>query len=88
MNCVPGNMWLRKGAQSTALEKLLPSLTSEELAVFKRGRNAGSSSVPKHAEIADYRRATGVEALFGYLFLKGEHQRLKQLFLQMNHSAE
>ena len=36
----------------------------------------------------DYRRATGVEALFGYLFLKGEHQRLKQLFLQMNHSAE
>ena len=73
------------GAQSAALERLLPLLTPEELAVFKRGRNASASSTPKHAEIADYRRATGVEALFGYLFLRGEQQRLQELFLRMNH---
>ena len=72
------------GAQSAALERLLPLLTPEELAIFKRGRNASASSVPKHAEIADYRRATGVEALFGYLFLKGERQRLEMLFAKMN----
>ena len=72
------------GAQSAALERLLPLLTPEELAIFKRGRNASASSVPKHAEIADYRRATGVEALFGYLFLKGERQRLETLFAKMN----
>ena len=71
-------------AQSAALERLLPLLTPEELAIFKRGRNASASSVPKHAEISDYRRATGVEALFGYLFLRGEQQRLQELFLQMN----
>ena len=71
-------------SQSQKAQRILPLLTPEELAIFKRGRNASASSVPKHAEIADYRRATGVEALFGYLFLKGERQRLETLFAKMN----
>ena len=72
------------GAQSAALRRVEELLTEEELAVYKRGRNASASSTPKHAEMADYRRATGVEALFGYLFLKGEHARIRALFDRMN----
>lgn len=85
-NCPVGHMHLQTvemvnaGVQSEAFRRLEAVLTEEELAVYKRGRNANSQSTPKHAEIADYRRATGVEALFGYLFLKGEHQRVETLF--------
>lgn len=68
------------GAQSAAFARLEPLLTEEELAIYKRGRNTNSQSTPKHADIADYRRATGVEALFGYLFLKGEVARISELF--------
>lgn len=55
-------------------------LTGEELAVMKRGRNAKSFTTAKNASISAYRHATGIEALFGYLFLKGEHDRLAGLF--------
>lgn len=68
------------GAQSAAFARLEAVLTEEEMAVYKRGRNANGQSTPKHADIGDYRRATGVEALFGYLFLKGEEARLAELF--------
>ena len=68
-------------AQSDALEKILPVLTEEETAVFKRGRNAKTHFAPKHAELIQYRRATGFEALMGHLFLKGECTRAKELFL-------
>lgn len=71
-------------AQSDFYFKIQESLTEEELAVFKRGRNAKSFTVPKNAAIADYRHATGVEALFGYLFLKQRHERIEQLFLMGN----
>lgn len=67
-------------AQSAALEKIFDLLTEEEQAVFKRGRNAHSASSPKHTELADYRRATGVEALFGYLYLQGKMSRIEELF--------
>ncbi len=67
-------------AQSDAIELLLPLLTEEEEAVYKRGRNAHSASVPRHADPAQYRRATGLEALFGYLYLMGQEQRLRELF--------
>ncbi|MBQ2251865.1 MAG: ribonuclease III [Clostridia bacterium] len=67
-------------AQSAALEKLLPALTEKETEVFKRGRNQHSASIPKSASAAQYRRATGFEALFGYLWLGGEHERAKYLF--------
>lgn len=68
------------GAQSGAFERISEMLTEEELTVYKRGRNANTASVPKHADMADYRRATGVEALFGYLYIKGEIDRINQLF--------
>ena len=66
-------------AQSAAAEKLEPLLTEEELAVFKRGRNAKPHTTPKNAALTDYKRATGLESLFGFLYLKGEGERLKEL---------
>ena len=55
-------------------------LTEEEAAVFKRGRNAKSHTMAKNADMMDYRIATGVEALFGYLYLDGQLKRLGELF--------
>lgn len=54
-------------------------LTDEELAVFKRGRNAKGASIPKSATPSEYRKATGLEALMGYLYLQGEKSRLEQI---------
>ena len=70
---------VRCQAQAKFMELLMPILTEEEIAVFKRGRNA-NTSIPKNAEPADYHAATGFEAMFGYLYLKGEIDRLRQLF--------
>lgn len=62
-------------------EKLLePMLTEEELAAFKRGRNASKASVAKHASPEEYRASTGFECLLGWLYLKGETARIEQLF--------
>ena len=66
--------------QSDVYELLSERVTEQELSVLKRGRNATGNTVPKHAEAAQYRRATAVEALFGYLYLTGEHSRLLELF--------
>ena len=66
-------------AQQQASELLMPILTEEETAIFRRGRNAHSHP-PKNADPAAYRSATGFEALFGYLYLSGEHERLNTLF--------
>ncbi len=71
---------VRASAQSKGVEIILPLLTEEEEAVFKRGRNVNSTKIPKNADAIDYRRATGLESLFGYLYLKGETERLQQLF--------
>ena len=68
-------------AQSDAVENILPLLSAEEEAVFKRGRNAKTHCTPKHGELIQYRRATGFESLMGYLYLKGNHSRAKELFL-------
>ena len=62
-------------AQAEAFRRVEPLLTEEELAVFKRGRNAHMGTVPKNARIADYRAATGLEALLGYLYLSGQDAR-------------
>ena len=67
-------------AQAQAVEKILPLLTEEERGVYKRGRNTKVNSVPHHAEIAQYHAATGLEALFGWLYLLGRRERLKELF--------
>ncbi|SCH02203.1 Mini-ribonuclease 3 [uncultured Ruminococcus sp.] len=67
-------------AQSAAVEIVYDRLTEEELAIYKRGRNANGNHVPKNADPQDYRRATGLEALFGYLHLKGKQERIDELF--------
>ncbi len=66
--------------QSARLQALLPHLNEEELAVYKRGRNAQPRSRAKNASAADYQRATGLEALFGYLYLSAQRARLEELF--------
>ena len=55
-------------------------LSEEETDIYKRGRNANGHHVPKNADPVEYRRATGLEALFGYLYLKGEQARIRFLF--------
>ncbi len=67
-------------AQAEASKKFLPILTEEELEVFKRGRNAHTNHIPKNANVADYHTATAFEALFGYLYLSGNIERLRELF--------
>ena len=67
-------------AQAGDMEKLLPLLSPEEAEVFRRGRNVKVHSVPKHARLGDYHAATGLEALFGYLYLLGRRERLNALF--------
>lgn len=71
--------FVKAKAQARSARLLADKLTEQETAIYKRGRNAKSQTVPKHAELADYRAATGLEALFGYLYLKGEQQRLDEL---------
>ena len=69
--------------QAKVYDFLLPQLDEAETAVLKRGRNCNTSTVPKNGCPADYRKATGVEALFGYLYLKGDLQRLETLYERM-----
>ena len=67
-------------AQAQAASRILPVLTEEENAVYHRGRNIGHTNVPKSASVAEYRMATGFEALFGYLHLAGRKERIDELF--------
>lgn len=67
-------------AQTEAYAKIKDMLTEEETAQFKRGRNAKVGHSPKSATDAEYHTATGIEALFGYLYLSGKTERIKQLF--------
>lgn len=70
-------------AQAAAAEKMLPSLTQEEQDVFRWGRNASPHSIPQNASRSQYQTATAVEALFGWLYLTGQRDRLNQLFDMM-----
>ena len=67
-------------AQAAAMERLLPLLTDEEADVYRRGRNTAPHSVPRAATRAQYQSATGLEALFGWLYLQGRTDRLNELF--------
>ena len=67
-------------AQAAAAKKIMPLLTAQELAAYKRGRNAKVNSVPQKATEGEYHAATGLEALFGWLYLQGETQRIDSLF--------
>ena len=71
--------YVKAPAQSAMIEALLPELTEEEEAVYRRGRNAKSYTTAKNASVADYRRATGFEALMGYLYLTGQTDRMLEL---------
>ena len=71
---------VRAEAQAAAMERILPLLTEEELAVYRRGRNTRVHSTPKNAELGDYHAATGLECLFGWLYLGGQHARINALF--------
>lgn len=67
-------------AQADGVKKILGTLSEEELTVYKRGRNAHPNHSSKSSDIATYHSATGLEALFGYLYLKGENKRILELF--------
>ena len=70
-------------AQAERFEKIQPLLTDEETDVFRRGRNTAPHSIPKAASRAQYQTATGLEALFGWLYLQGRTERLNELFAAM-----
>ena len=67
--------------QAKFVDKMLPILTEDELTHYRRGKNAHPHAVPKSATPAEYAKATGLEALFGYLSLHGREERMKELFL-------
>ncbi|OFI06914.1 mini-ribonuclease 3 [Clostridium acetireducens DSM 10703] len=86
-NNMPVNMlhnkavsFVKAHCQSEMMNNLLVYLNTEEIAIFKRGRNAKSATVPKHAKVVDYRIATGFEALLGYLYITDQIDRLNELF--------
>lgn len=70
-------------AQAERVQRILPELTEEEQDVFRRGRNASPHSIPKYASREEYASATALEALFGWLYLKGQKERLNELFSRM-----
>ena len=71
---------VRASYQSEAVNVIEPMLTEKEADILRRGRNAGGISVPKSAKPSEYRRATALEALFGYLSLTGQQERIEALF--------
>ena len=72
--------YVSAAAQSEKLERIFPYLTEDEIGVIRRGKNAKSHSHPKNADLADYHSATGFEALFGYLHLAGDTDRITEIF--------
>lgn len=72
--------FVRASAQAQAVKRILPLLDEDEGAAFRRGRNIGHTNTPKSATVAEYRMATGMEALFGWLHLMSREERIKQLF--------
>ena len=79
---------VKASAQSHAAELILPILTEDELAVYRHGRNAKTSHIAKNATTGDYHKATGLEALFGYLYLSGDIHRIKELFYMIKGQSD
>ncbi len=71
--------YVKASAQCEAFDKIEPHLTEKELRIFKRGRNAKSNTKAKNAALSEYKKATGFEALLGYLHINGEISRLNEL---------
>ncbi|WP_297636347.1 ribonuclease III domain-containing protein [uncultured Clostridium sp.] len=72
--------YVKAKSQSDIMHEIEEELTEEELYIYKRGRNAKSATVPKNADVRDYRMATGFEALVGYLYLINNTERLEFIF--------
>lgn len=72
--------YVRAAGQAEAFRIISPRLSEKETDIYKRGRNANTTKAPKNAKLSDYRTATGVEALFGWLWLTGEQNRAAELF--------
>ena len=72
--------FVKASSQSEAFDRMEPHLTEDELAWFKRGRNNHTISKPKNATAADYRKATGLEVMFAYLYLTEQNERMQELF--------
>ncbi len=72
--------FVKASSQSEAFDRMEPHLTEDELAWFKRGRNNHTMSKPKNATAADYRKATGLEVMFAYLYLTEQLERMQELF--------
>jgi len=79
---------VRAQAQAERAGRILPLLTEEELAVFRRGRNAHVNTIPHSASRSDYLKATALECLLGYLYLRGERGRISRLFAAMMEEEE
>lgn len=75
-------------AQAKAYDLISPLLTERELNVMKRGRNSNTPRIPKNADCIAYRKATGVEALFGYLYFCGETGRINELFAHIINAGD
>ena len=72
--------FVKASSQAAAMQKILPLLDAEEEAIFKRGRNMSGGNIPKSSSAAEYRAATGMEVLFGYLHLCERYERIDELF--------
>ncbi|MEG2295153.1 MAG: ribonuclease III domain-containing protein [Oscillospiraceae bacterium] len=76
---------VRASSQAKAFDTLVETLSESEVTVLKRGRNAHSSTTPKNCDVVSYRKATGIESLFGYLYLNQEYERLNEIFAMVEH---
>ncbi|MBQ2237303.1 MAG: ribonuclease III [Clostridia bacterium] len=72
--------YVNASSQAKAYEIIADALTENEMGIFKRGRNFQTHSAPKSSTLGEYHTATGLECLFGYLYLSGENERAKELF--------
>ncbi len=81
-------VYVKAKAQAIVAHKIFERLTEKEQSVLKRGRNAKSATVPKNAELNDYKHATGFEALLGYLYLKKDFYRLKEILIMASEIIE
>ena len=75
-------------AQAKLARAILPMLTEEEQGVYRRGRNSHTAAIPKGASVGEYHAATALESLFGWLYLRGETERLNELFDKMMEEAD
>lgn len=71
--------YVKAKAQSNAMHAIVDILSEEEMEIYKRGRNTNIHTVPKNADMNDYRQATGLEALVGYLYITGKNERLIEI---------